>query len=662
MRALKKIREVPSRLNGSFESLLAQFSATTLELNPSVGTAEFARRLTTRAAEMLGARAVVLALGRGTDWEIAALTGPAERWDVMVEDRLANVLGEQGAVPSSALRFGTGAVLLGGELAEALGWRDLILVRLTESEGGLLGVLCLVDLGRELSATECQLLEALASHASVALENVRLFSRVERSRKQWVEDFDAITDYIVVHDQDGRVLRLNRALADQLRMAPAEAVGREIYKLDILASSAQPGKCPFCRNTRAVLEEFIHGAGELTYLISTSRIHSGGEEDGRTIHVLKDITDRREAERRYRRERDFNRNILNNTQSMILVLDTVGLVSYANRRCFEAGYREPDLLGRPLVEMIPQARRPALAEALEKTLEGTAVDNLELPVFRGNGTAGHFSISLSPMRDEEGHINSVVVVMADITDAADLQAKLMHTEKMAALGQLVSGVAHEVNNPLAAIVGFTDLLLENPAIPPEAREELQVILQEAQRTRVIVQNLLSFARHMPAQHEPMRVNSVLRQTLQLRSYDFANHGVQMSERYEDGLPLAIGDSHQLQQVFLNILNNAYDAIQDVRRPGKIEISTAHRDGQIEIAFRDNGPGISHPERIFDPFFTTKEVGKGTGLGLSICYGIVRSHRGEIAARNNADGIGCTFFVRLPTAPHGAELMVAESAP
>lgn len=250
MRALKKIREVPSRLDGSFESLLAQFSATTLELNPSVGTAEFARRLTTRTSEMLGARAVVLALGRGTDWEIAALTGPAQRWDLMVENRLAGVLGEQGAVPSSALRFGTGTMFLGHELAEALGWRELVLVRLTESEGELLGVLCLVDLGRELSATECQLLEALASHASVALENVRLFSRVERSRKQWVEDFDAITDYIVVHDQDCRVLRLNRALADLLKLQPAEVVGREIHKLEILNSAAPPGKCPFCRNTR----------------------------------------------------------------------------------------------------------------------------------------------------------------------------------------------------------------------------------------------------------------------------------------------------------------------------------------------------------------------------------------------------------------------------
>jgi two-component system NtrC family sensor kinase len=662
MRALKKIREVPSRLDGSFESLLAQFSATTLELNPSVGTAEFARRLTTRASEMLGARAVVMALGRGgAEWEIAALAGAAQRWEPLVQHRLAKVLGEQAAVPSSALRFGTAPMLLGRELVEALGWRDLILVRLTESEGELLGVLCLVDLGRELSATECQLLEALASHASVALENVRLFSRVERSRKQWVEDFDAITDFIVVHDHAGRVLRLNRALADLLKTMPAEVVGKDIGQLEILAAPAQSGKCPFCHNIHAALEEFIHGAGGLTYLVSTSRIHAGEGEEGRTIHVLKDITDRREAERRYRRERDFNRNILNNTQSMILVLDTVGLVSYANRRCFEAGYREQDLLGRPLIELIPQARRPGLVEALDRALEGHAVENLELPVFRGNGIAGHFSISLSPMRDEQGHINSVVVVMADITDAADLQAKLMHTEKMAALGQLVSGVAHEVNNPLAAIVGFTDLLLENPGIPDEAREELRVILREAQRTRVIVQNLLSFARHMPAQHEPVRINTVLRQTLQLRSYDFTNHGVQMSEHLSEELPLTIGDSHQLQQVFLNILNNAYDALQEVRRPGKIDISTSHRSGHIEIAFRDNGPGISHPERIFDPFFTTKEVGKGTGLGLSICYGIVRAHRGEIFARNNPDGIGCTFVVRLPTAPQGTELLVAEIA-
>jgi two-component system NtrC family sensor kinase len=660
MRAVKKTREIPSRLDGSFESLLAQFSATTLELNPSLGTVEFARRLTERASEMLGARAVVLVIARGSGWAAAGLSGPALRWDAFTQHRLASTLAEQATVPAVDLRSGPAAALLGQDLGEVLGWEQLLLARLTGSEGELLGVLCLADLARELSAIERQLLEALVGHASVALENLRLFSRIEQSRKQWVEDFDAISDFIVVHDVANRVLRLNRALADLLKLRPMDAVGRDIGKLELFDSPAQPGRCPFCRNLKVPHEEFIHQAGERSYLVSASRITSGHEDDLRTIHVLKDITDRREAERRYRRERDFNKNILNNTQSMILVLDTAGLVSYANRRCFEAGYREQDLLGHPLVEMVPPARRPLLAEALERTLHGAAQDNLEIPVVRGNGSAGQFSVSLSPMRDEQGDINSIVVVMTDVTDAADLQAKLMHTEKMAALGQLVSGVAHEVNNPLAAIVGFTDLLLESPQIPAPAKEELQVILQEAQRTRVIVQNLLSFARQMPAQREPVQVNSVLRQTLKLRAYDFSNHGVELAEHYEENLPLVVGDPHQLQQVFLNILNNAYDAVQDTRRRGKIEIETAQRNGHLEILFRDNGPGISHPDRIFDPFFTTKEVGKGTGLGLSICYGIVRAHRGEISARNNPDGIGCTFIVRLPVATNAAELLPAEA--
>ena len=659
MRALRRTREVSSDLDGSLESLLAQFSATTLELNPSLGTSEFARRLTARTAQMLGARAAVLAVARDSEWSIAGLSGPAHRWDAKVQQRLAAALAEQATVPAMDLRTGPAAALLGRDMAEALGWSEVVLAPLTGSENELLGVLCLVDL-RGMNDTDRQLLGALVGHASVALENVRLFSRIERSRKQWVEDFDAISDLIVVHDAGNRVLRLNRALADLLKVKPAEAIGRDMGKLELLGSSVQEGRCPFCRNANTAQEEFVFPAADRSYLVSASRIPGARNNELRTIHIVKDISDRREAERRYRRERDFNKNILNNTQSMILVLDTAGLISYANRRCYEAGYRESDLLGHLLTELIPPARRPVLKEALERALNGAAIDNLEMPVVRGNGTAGQFSISLSPMRDEQGDINSLVVVMTDVTDAADLQSKLMHTEKMAALGQLVSGVAHEVNNPLAAIVGFTDLLLENPQVPEGAKEELHVILQEAQRTRIIVQNLLSFARQMPAQREPVQVNAVLRQTLKLRAYDFSNHGVELVERYEENLPVVVGDPHQLQQVFLNILNNAYDAIQETRRPGKIEVLTMQRTNELEILIRDNGPGILQPERIFDPFFTTKEVGKGTGLGLSICYGIVRAHHGEITARNNQDGAGCTFLVRLPAATQAPELSVAEA--
>jgi two-component system NtrC family sensor kinase len=240
-----------------------------------------------------------------------------------------------------------------------------------------------------------------------------------------------------------------------------------------------------------------------------------------------------------------------------------------------------------------------------------------------------------------------VVVMTDITDSATLQSKLMHAEKMAAVGQLVSGVAHEVNNPLTAILGFADLLMENPELPESARKDLQVILQEAMRTKQIVQNLLSFARQMPPQRKAVQLNTILHNTVQLRAYDFQSHGVEVIENLDQNLPSVIGDAHQLQQVFLNILNNAYDAVRETPRPGKIEITTTRRGSLVEIGFRDNGQGITFPEKIFDPFFTTKEVGKGTGLGLSICYGIVREHGGEILCHNNSEGEGAMFIVRLP---------------
>jgi signal transduction histidine kinase len=274
-------------------------------------------------------------------------------------------------------------------------------------------------------------------------------------------------------------------------------------------------------------------------------------------------------------------------------------------------------------------------------------------VRRSDGSMGHFSISLSPMRDEQNAVNSVVVVMTDITDAALLHAKLAHSEKMATIGRLVSGVAHEVNNPLAAILGFTDLLLENPEVPGSAREDLQIILQETQRTKDIVQDLLSFARQRPVQRELVQVNSVLRQTIKLRSYDFASHGVEVVEDFEETLAAALGDSQQLQQVFLNILNNAYDAVQDAGQRGHIRIHTRRQAEMIEVAISDNGTGIIDSQRIFDPFYTTKQAGKGTGLGLSICYGIVRAHGGEIQCWNNEGGAGSTFVVRIPVATEAA---------
>ena len=653
---------------------------------------------------------------------------------------------------------------------EVLPWKGkgshFVFYPIYASDHELMGTLCLVRDTAEISASNERLLAALGSYAALVMEKVRRFSQLERSKKQWVEDIDAISDYIIVHDQAWKIVRTNRSLATHLGISPVALVGEPVSSLKHIAETGTALPCPFCQNTYQSREEYIATGEGRTFLVSTSRTRGATDEDGRTIHVLKDISDRREAERRYRelfdniqeglffatpegqfldvndamvrmlgyesrdellradvsahlyptraakerlvqtiaergalrnyeetlrrkdgsllhtlqnisavrdaqghvvqirglmldvteqkmfqsqlqRERDFNQKILNTTQSMILVLDTAGLISYANRLCFEAGYREEELIGHPLVRWVESPHRKDFEAALQTTANGQQVENLELRVKRSDDSMGHFSVSLSPMRDESSQVNSVVVVMTDITDAVLLQAKLAHAEKMATIGRLVSGVAHEVNNPLAAILGFTDLLLEDPKMPASAREELQIILRETQRTKEIVQGLLSFARQRPAQREPMQVNDILRQTIKLRSYDFSSHGVDVSEEFDENLETAMGDPQQVQQVFLNILNNAYDAIQDSGNHGKIRICTRRTMDFIEVAFIDNGTGISEPERIFDPFFTTKPAGKGTGLGLSICYGIVRAHGGEILCWNNEGETGSTFVVRLP---------------
>ena len=738
---------------------------------------EFLERFAGRAARMLGAAWGGVAVFRGRETDLyqanASERGVSEELGGWLIARAKEKRTTEVVAPAPTGRERLGDLRPATKLSA-------VFVPITASDGERLGELCLLRSRKTLDEREKTLLHALASHAALSLENFRRFSQLEKSKRQWVEDIDAISDYIVVHDRAWKIVRTNRSLASHLGVPPVALVGEAMSGLRQIAETGSELPCPFCRDPLRAREEHIAASADRIFLVSTSRTPGVAEDDTRTIHVLKDITDRREAERKYRelfdsiqeglffatpdgrfldvndamvrmlgyesrdemlhgdvgphlypaptarerflqaltergvlrnyeetlrrkdgallhtlqnitavrdargniaqirglmldvteqksfqsqlqRERDFNQKILNTTQSMILVLDTAGLISYANRRCYEAGYREDELIGHRLVDWVEPSHRKDFDGALETTAHGQQVENLELQVRRSDGTMGHFSISLSPMRDEQDAVNSLVVVMTDITDAVLLQAKLAHSERMATIGRLVSGVAHEVNNPLAAILGFTDLLLENPEMPASAQEDLKIILQETQRTKDIVQDLLSFARQRPVQREPVQLNAVLRQTIKLRSYDFASHGVEVTEAFDETLQPALGDAQQLQQVFLNILNNAYDAVQESGRRGHIEIRSERHGKTVQVVVKDNGTGIADREHIFDPFYTTKQPGKGTGLGLSICYGIVRAHGGEILCWNNSEGSGSTFVVRIPVAAEQPALAAKEAA-
>ncbi|MFZ3199789.1 MAG: ATP-binding protein [Candidatus Acidiferrales bacterium] len=229
------------------------------------------------------------------------------------------------------------------------------------------------------------------------------------------------------------------------------------------------------------------------------------------------------------------------------------------------------------------------------------------------------------------------------------QEQLLQSEKMAAVGQLISGVAHELNNPLTAILGYSQLLKSEEMTHPRGADYVEKLHKQAQRTQRIVESLLSFARQHKPERTAVDINEILEDTLVLREYDMKLNNIHVHRTFDSRLPLTSGDSHQLQQVFLNILNNAVDAVQEKGQSGEIWISTQQTEKLLRVEFTDSGAGVQNPTRIFDPFYTTKPVGKGTGLGLSICYGIVKEHGGEIQVRNSPPR-GATFTVVLPIQP------------
>jgi len=223
---------------------------------------------------------------------------------------------------------------------------------------------------------------------------------------------------------------------------------------------------------------------------------------------------------------------------------------------------------------------------------------------------------------------------------------LLHSEKLAAVGQLISGVAHELNNPLTAILGYSQLLESSGQVGPLALSYAEKMYKQAQRTHRIVQNLLSFARQHKPERVPVAVNTVLEDTLTLRDYDLRMNQIGVHLDLSRDLPLVPADPHQLQQVFLNLINNAVDAILEHSNQGDLWVNSSVDEKNIIVEITDSGPGVKDPSRVFDPFYTTKPVGKGTGLGLSICYGIITEHGGTIRVKNSLPR-GASFRIELP---------------
>jgi two-component system NtrC family sensor kinase len=418
--------------------------------------------------------------------------------------------------------------------------------------------------------------------------------------------------------------------------------------------------CESCPTRRAMLtgqvahHEIRHEVDGLTRHIYATAMPllspQGAVEEA--IVMLQDISDlevlRRSREALRASEARF-RTIFERSTAGISTVAADGTFLQVNPAlCRFLGYDEQELLKMTVLDVThPEDLEKSQRYFSDDESPRPSAIELEKRYIRKDGGVVWGRTSASWLADKDGCPAYSVSLTQDVTERKRLEEELRHAEKMSAVGQLVAGVAHELNNPLAGVMGFAQILLKRQ-LDEKVRRGLETISHEAERCRRIVQNLQTFARKQKPQVEHIGINGILENTLELRAYQLRVDNVRIVKDLDPELPRTMADFHQLRQVFLNIVVNAHQAIVAQRESGTLTIRTRRAGNEIEIEFEDDGPGIPPKllSRIFDPFFSTKDVGQGAGLGLSICYGIVQEHRGRISARN-APGGGAILTIRLP---------------
>jgi len=348
----------------------------------------------------------------------------------------------------------------------------------------------------------------------------------------------------------------------------------------------------------------------------------------------------------------------------ILVTDTEGRIVDANMAVVRMHGFEcvEELIGLDIYQLIVGDDRERARENMQKTFEGGTLGSLEYQFLKKDGGEFPGNMNVAVMRDTSGDAVGFVAVIRDISrrkqiekERTELEQRAQLASRLASIGQMASGVAHEINNPVASIIGFADLLLERD-IPDDVREDVNVIHSEAERVASIVSKLLAFARRREPEMEYININDVVQTAIGLRLYELETNNIQINTLLDTNLPLTMADSNQLQQVFLNLILNAEIELKQLKSSGKLTIKTEVDDSCIRIYVTDNGRGIPEEnlEKIFEPFFTTRKKDEGTGLGLSVCHGIITDHKGRITARNEP-GVGATFIVELPIIEGGQQL-------
>ena len=359
------------------------------------------------------------------------------------------------------------------------------------------------------------------------------------------------------------------------------------------------------------------------------------------LALIRQVKERKLAEKALEAQKELTDRIVASTPNAVLVIDRDLEVVLANRAFYEMfKVKGGGAEGRQLNDVLPLE---GLDEAISKGLDDREPQlNLEFR-YKVDTSERILVIQVTPMRKEE-----VLVILRDVTVERAAQEQLYHIDRLATIGELASGIAHELNNPLTGVIGYSELVLDTD-LPQEVKRDVEVIHNNAQRAATIVRDLLTFARKQKPEKQYLNVNDLIKHVLQMHGYDLKLGNIEVITEFPDELPGVTVDSQQLEQVFLNIILNAEQAMLECRNRGTLVVKTETRGDMVRISFIDDGPGIPQENlsRVFDPFFTTREPGKGTGLGLSICHGIITEHGGKIYIDSDMEKEGVTFVVELP---------------
>jgi PAS domain S-box-containing protein len=363
--------------------------------------------------------------------------------------------------------------------------------------------------------------------------------------------------------------------------------------------------------------------------------------------TLVDITERRKMERQLAQQEEFRARLLESFPDLILVVDLEERYTFVSSRSRDLlGYEPQNMLGKKISELDDHS--PELAALYHDVVSGKEVfAAAEYGARHRDGNWRTMRAAGSQLVDADAKISGVIISVRDITVERKLEQQVVQSERLAAMGAMIGGVAHELNNPLTTIMGVSELL-QDTETNEGSRKQLAMLQQQARKAAEIVQNLTYFSRPPAPGKSRINLVEVVERTLNLHAYSLRKNSITVDFLKEAGVPYALGDPHQLMQVFLNLIVNAEQAIREARDKGTLRIRLGKGDNSVWVSFHDDGPGIPKENlaSIFDPFYTTKRPGRGTGLGLSICKSVMKEHNGSVEAANSPEG-GAVFTVTLP---------------